>query len=132
MHPQLIKQALLLGPGWLWQCWQLTDKEGIHLCKQAVGDGLIVKVMPTFILLDLEVEAMSNACRGQEARLNTVQEITENDEKHQPQHPCLDKTDCPAEQGIQRAKQWNAFRYITHGGAENVEDKRGPEKQDEV
>jgi hypothetical protein len=61
MHPKRIMQALPLF-GRLWQCRQLTDKEGIDLSKHALGDGLIVEIMPGFKLIQCYVEAGNTVC----------------------------------------------------------------------
>jgi len=43
------------------QSWQLLHKEAIDTCKEAVRHGLIIKVMPGFELVDLDIETGHNS-----------------------------------------------------------------------
>src|SRR5260221_3614832 len=105
---------------------QILIKDTIDMCKQAIGHGLVIEVMPTLELVKRDVKARNNT-RGIlcsiHCSLNTAQEVPQYDQQHQPEQPCLTETDDATKQVIGKTNNRNVFYDTAYQRANNVQNQ---------
>src|SRR5579884_1226172 len=114
------------------QIGQLFHKETVEAREQAIGQCLIVEVVPRLELVDLDVEAGHDGCPRLDGALDVMQEGAEHGQQHEPEQPRLADADKAAEQRIAQADEGDGSYHAAYHGADDMQDQHSAYKDDDI